>query len=84
MQRRNKDICSVVVDRFSKMAHFIPCHNTNDASLVADLYFKEVVRLHDIALSIVFDHDSKILCHFWIMLWRKLGTKLKFSTTCHP
>jgi len=66
------------------MAYFLLCHKANDASYVVDLYFKEVVRLHGIPLSIVSDHDSKFLSHFCITLWRKLGTKLKFSTTCHP
>lgn len=34
--------------------------------------------------KIVSDRDVKFLCHFWKVLCGKLGTKLSYSTTCHP
>jgi len=54
----------VVMDKFSKMNHFVACHTTNDASHITHLYFKEIMRLHDISMSMVSDRDSKFLSYF--------------------
>ena len=71
-----KDAIWVVIDRLTKVAHFIPMKTTNSASDLVPLYIKEVVRLHGVPKSIVSDLDSKFVSNFWKSLHSALGTGL--------
>jgi len=55
----------VVIDRFSKMAHFIPTKEPAGADEVATLVFKEVVSQHGMPRSITSDRDSRFTSTLW-------------------
>jgi transposase InsO family protein len=78
------DAVYVVVDRLTKMAHFVPCTKDITAAGTAELFVREVARLHGYPLDIVSDRDSKFVSHFWQTLFELVGTKRRLSSAFHP
>jgi hypothetical protein len=78
------DSIFVVKDRFTKMAHFIPCNKSIDADATATLFKSNVFRLHGLPKSIVSDRGPQFVSHFWRRLYDCLGVKINLSSTHHP
>ena len=67
-----KDCIYVVVDRNTKFSHLFVVTSSFSAAQVADLFFKEIFRLHGLPKSIVSDRDGRFMSDFWKELIDKL------------
>ena len=81
---RQHDSIMVVVDKLRKLAHFIPIKSTYKTVNIADIFMKEIFKLHRVPTIIVSDKYAKFTCNFWKDLFKGLGTQLNFSTAYHP
>ena len=82
--QKKHDSVWVIVDKLTKSAHFLPVRLDYSMDRLAELYVKEIVRLHGIPLSIVSNSDLRFTSKFWKELQLALGTRLNFSTTFYP
>jgi hypothetical protein len=74
----------VVVEKLTKVAHFVPVKTTHTMTNIVDVYIREISRLHGIPRKIVSDKDAKSTSNFWRGLFKGFGTNLNISTTYHP
>ena len=78
------DTILTVVNKATKMCHFIACTEKISAKEVAHLYWQHVGRLHGIPCVIISDRDVRFTSRFWRELWRVLGTDLRMGSGFHP
>jgi len=74
----------LIVDRFSKMSHFIPIRTEEDIKELALTFVKEIWHLHGVPESIVSDQDTRFKSKFWTRLMQLLQVKLNISTAFYP
>jgi hypothetical protein len=72
------------VGKLSKATHFIPVKSTCKEIDIANMFMKEIFRLHGIPKEIISDRDTKFTSNFWKSLFANFSTKLLFSTAYHP
>ncbi|CAI7875071.1 unnamed protein product, partial [Closterium sp. NIES-54] len=81
---RGHDSNLVVIDKFSKMGHFIPTNATATAEATARLFFDRIITIHSIPATLISNRDPKFMSKFWKELMGLLGTKLAMSSAYHP
>jgi hypothetical protein len=81
---KHNDTIMVVADKLINSAHFILVKSTCKAIDIAQVFMKEVFRLHGMPKEIVSDRDTKFTSNFWKSVMVGLETKLLFSTAYHP
>ncbi|XP_044141603.1 uncharacterized protein LOC122931595, partial [Bufo gargarizans] len=79
-----KTVILVVVDRFSKMVHFIPFPGLPNAKTLAQAFIDHIVKLHGIPSDIVSDRGTQFVSRFWKAFCSRLGVRLSFSSAFHP
>ena len=77
---RQHDSIWVIVDKIIKSSHFLAVKTTYSAEDYAKLYLTEIVRLHEVPLSIISDRGPQFTSHFYKLFKKGLGTLVNLST----
>jgi IS30 family transposase len=78
------DTIWVLVDRLTKVAHFIPVNTTYSRAKLAKLYMSRIMCLYGVPKKIVLDRGSQFTSKFWEKLHESMDTKLNFGSAYHP
>jgi hypothetical protein len=78
------DTILVVIDKFTKYGHFIPCKHPFSAVSIARLFLDNIYRLHGMPKVIISDRDKIFISTFWRQLFKLADTTLNLSSSYHP
>ena len=70
LNMRQLDSIMLVVDKLTKASHFISVKSTYKADAIANIFMKEIFRLHGLPKEIISDRDTKFSSNFWKGLCR--------------
>jgi hypothetical protein len=82
--QEGNDSIWVIVERLTKVAHFLPVKTNYNVSRLAELYVDNILKLHGAPRSIVSDRGPQFTAQFWKSLHASMGTELNYSTAFHP
>jgi transposase InsO family protein len=74
----------VIIDRLTKIAHFLHFKVKYKVATYAELYIAHILSLHGVPKIIVSDRGPQFVSKFWEELHKFLGTKLLHSLAYHP
>ena len=74
----------MIVDRLTKVAHYLLVRTNYGGEKLARLYVDHIVKLHGVPSKIVSDRGTQFISKFWRNLHKAMGTKLDFSSAYHP
>jgi hypothetical protein len=84
LPRTGYDSIWLIVDRLSKVAHFIPIKTTYSRAMLVELYMSQIVCLDGVPKKNVSDRGSQFTSKFWEKLHESMDTKFDFSSAYHP
>jgi hypothetical protein len=82
--QKGYDYIWVMVDRLTKVAHFIPVKTIYKGSQLAELYMARIVSLHGVPKRIILDRGPQFTSRFWKSFHENMDAKLNFSPAYHP
>ena len=78
------DAVLVIVDRLTKMRHYVPCHMTDNAEDVSCIFIREIYRLHGAPVSVISDRDIRFVNEFWKHLSQRLQLSTRMTVAHRP